>query len=321
MSGKITIRKLASELGMAASTVHRALTGHPNVRTETRRKVLRAAQKKGYLPPLHEKRNIAVIVPSFLFGGYLESLLFCLETEFHNRGFRLLLISEPDIALLGDLMIDGIVSLVWKEGLEKQLPLNFAIPVLTINAASNTLENVPRIISDPKGIRMALEYLHRRGCRRIFYLSTDTENSPDAAERLEEFRKFCLRTGQDFEKFHLEHRNPELEAELPFIMKAEPDACFCASETYAVRLGQLLKERGLHIPQDISLMGLEDTRGNASFTPPITAIRQNFEQMAAVAAENIAGRINAGIPMKGGKIQFTLIERESVRDPEDPASF
>ena len=238
-----------------------------------------------------------------------------------NRGFRLLLIPEPDIALLGDLMIDGIVSLVWKEGLEKLLPLNFAIPVLTINAASNTLENVPRIISDPKGIRMALEYLHRRGCRRIFYLSTVTENSPDAAERLEEFRQYCLRTGQDFEPLHLEHRNPELEAELPFILKAEPDACFCASETYAVRLGQLLKARGLRIPQDISLMGLEDTRGNASFTPPITAIRQNFEQMAAVAAENIAGKINAGIPMKGGKVPFTLIERESVRDPEDPASF
>ena len=321
MADKITIRKLAAELKMSPVTVYRALSGFPNMRQETRRAVLKAAHRKGYLLPVHEKRNIAIIIPSFAFSGYLECLLLCLENEFHSRGFHLELIPTPDISLLGDHMFDGIVSLEWDEGLEKMLPQNFAIPILTINAASNTLENIPRIISDPKGIRMALDYLYDRGCRKIFYFGTHTKNSPDAAERLEEFRQFCLKTGQDFEKFHLEHRNPELEAELPFILKAEPDACFCASETYAVRLGQLLKARGLRIPQDISLMGLEDTRGNASFTPPITAIRQNFEQMAAIAAENIAGKINAGIPMKGGKIPFTLIERESVRDPEDPVSF
>jgi len=317
MTGKITIRKLASELGMAASTVYRALSGHPNVRTETRRKVLRAAQKKGYLLPLHEKRNIAVIVPAFLFGGYLECLLYCLENEFHDRGFRLLLIPEPDIALLGDHMFDGIVSLVWKEGLEKQLPQSFGIPILTINAASNTLENIPRITSDPKGIRMALEYLHDRGCRRIFYLSTITEDSPDAAERMEEFRKFCRKTGQDFEKFHLERRNPDMGAELPFILKGKPDACFCASETYAVELGLLLKAKGLRIPQDISLMGLEDKHGNASFTPPITAIRQNFERLAEVTAEAMNEMLTTGTIPESRRIPFTLIERESVRAPAD----
>ena len=321
MADKITIRKLAAELKMSPATVYRALSGFPNMRQETRRAVLKAAHRKGYLLPVHEKRNIAIIVPSFAFSGYLECLLLCLENEFHSRGFHLELIPTPDISLLGDHMFDGIVSLEWDEGLEKMLPQNFAIPILTINAASNTLENIPRIISDPKGIRMALDYLYDRGCRKIFYFGTHTKNSPDAAERLEEFRQFCLKTGQDFEKFHLEHRNPELEAELPYILKAGPDACFCACETFAVKLGHLLKKAGLRIPQDISLMGLEDLYGNECFTPPITAIRQNFEQIAAAAAENIAGKITAGIPMKGCRIPFTLIERESVRSPEDPASF
>ena len=321
MADKITIRKLAAELKMSPATVYRALSGFPNMRQETRRAVLKAAHRKGYLLPVHEKRNIAIIIPSFAFSGYLECLLLCLENEFHSRGFHLELIPTPDISLLGDHMFDGIVSLEWDEGLEKMLPQNFAIPILTINAASNTLENIPRIISDPKGIRMALDYLYDRGCRKIFYFGTHTKNSPDAAERLEEFRQFCLKTGQDFEKFHLEHRNPELEAELPFILKAGPDACFCACEIFAVKLGHLLKKAGLRIPQDISLMGLEGLYGNECFTPPITAIRQNFEQIAAAAAENIAGKINAGIPMKGCRIPFTLIERESVRSPEDPASF
>ena len=317
MADKITIRKLAEELKMSPATVYRALSGFPNMRQETRRAVLEAAHRTGYLLPAHEKRNIAIIIPSFVFAGYLECLLFCLETEFHRRGFHLELIPTPDISLLGSHMFDAIISLEWDEGLEKMLPQNFAIPILTINAASNTLENIPRIISDPKGIRMALDYLHDRGCRKIFYFGTHTKNSPDAAERLEEFRQFCLKTGQDFEKFYLEHCNPELEEEVPFILKAGPDACFCSSETYAVKLGHLLKKAGLRIPEDISLMGLEDQYGNESFTPPITAIRQNFERIAAVAAENVAGKINDGIPMKGAKIPFTLIERESVRNPAD----
>ena len=68
-------------------------------------------------------------------------------------------------------------------------------------------------------------------------------------------------------------------------------------------------------------MGLEFPFYNENFTPPITAIRQNYERIAAVAAENISRQIDEGIPMKGCRIPFTLIERESVRGPEDPASF
>ena len=321
MADKITIRKLAAELKMSPATVYRALSGFPNMRQETRRAVLKAAHRKGYLLPVHEKRNIAIIIPSFAFSGYLECLLLCLENEFHSRGFHLELIPTPDISLLGDHMFDGIVSLEWDEGLEKMLPQNFAIPILTINAASNTLENIPRIISDPKGIRMALDYLYDRGCRKIFYFGTHTKNSPDAAERLEEFRQFCLKTGQDFETLHQTYPHPKLEDEIAVLVKMKADACFCVSESLAAQIGHLLKKAGLRIPQDISLMGLEDRWSNECFTPPITAIRQNFEQIAAAAAENIAGKITAGIPMKGCRIPFTLIERESVRNPEDPASF
>ena len=307
---------MADELKLAPSTVHRALSGHPSVSLNTRRKVLCVSQEKGYLLPIHETGNIAIIVPDFSVKGYLGCLLPHLNTEIHRRGFRMLVVSKADIALLGDRMFDGIVSLVWQEGLEKSLPQNFAVPILMLNATSNTLENIPRIASDPQGIRLALEYLHSRGCRKIFYVSTVTKDSLDSAERLAEFRQFCLKTGQDYESLHLETHWSEIEGNMPRILKARPDACFCASETYAAQIGQLLKKKGMRIPQDISLMGLEDKHGNECFTPPITAIRQNFERIAAVAAENVVGKINDGIPMKGCRIPFTLIERESVRKPK-----
>ena len=321
MNPKISIRKLAAELDLAPSTVHRALSGHPSVGLDTRRRVLRASMRNGYHLPVHDKGNIAIIVPSFSFSGYLECLLPPLEAQFHRRGFRLMLISEPDIAMLGDRMFDGIVSLVWKEGLEKQLPQSIAAPIIILNGAANAMENIPRVMSDPKGIRQALEYLRSRGCRRIFYISTVTDRAPDAAERLDEFRKFCLETGQDCEALHLKLRWHEIEEKFPAVLQADPDACFCASESFSVKVGQLLKAAGKRIPEDVSLMGLEDHHANACFTPPITAIRQDFEQIAEMAASQIVSACQKKIPPRGGLIPFKLIERQSVRKPKRKTSF
>lgn len=322
MAGKITVRELAKELGMAPSTVHRALSGHPSVSLNTRRKVLRASQEKGYLLPIHEKGNIAIIIPAFLVKGYLSCLLPCLEAELHDRGFRILVVSETDVALLGDRMFDGIISLVWKKGFEKLLPQKFSIPTIILNGPANPMENIPNIGSDNSaGIRMALEYLQSRGCRKIFYLSTPNVNDvPDATERLAAFRQFCLKTGQDYDALHLEFFSTKIEKKMPLILKTKPDACFCASETFAAKVGALLKAAGKRIPEDISLMGLEDDYANEIFTPPITAIRQNFEQIAEMAADQIAAACRDKIPPRGGLIPFTLIERQSVRKPDDKGS-
>ena len=316
MSDKTTIRKLAAELSLSRSTVHRALSGHPSVHQETRQKVLNAARKKRY--ELFEyKKNIAIIVPSLNWFGYLNCMMIALGREFRRRGFLLEMVTYKDIELLKNYMFGGIVSLVWTKGLEKTLPQMFPVPILTVNAASNKLESVPAVISDPHGIRLALDYLHDRGCRKIFFISPRLENIPDAVLRLIEFRKFCAETGQDYDTLHLELNGEEIEKNLSFILEAEPDACFCASETFSVRMGHLLSAAGKRIPEDISLMGLEDDYANKSFTPPITAIRQDFEQIAAVAAESMYQAIVNRIPPACATIPFQLIERESVRKPPE----
>ena len=176
------------------------------------------------------------------------------------------------------------------------------------------LESVPSIMSDQHGIRLALDYLHGRGCRKICFVSPPAEISPsDTGVRIEKFRKFCQDTGQDFESLFFGTLTPEKVA--PLILEQKPDACFCASEEYAARIGLDLKKAGLRIPQDISLMGLEPLYLNECFTPPITAIRQDFGQIAKVVTESLYQAIINGIPPRCEKIPFKLIERESVRQP------
>ena len=114
---------------------------------------------------------------------------------------------------------------------------------------------------------------------------------------------------------HLKLFGSEIKKNLPLILKNAPDACFCASEQYVAIIGLLLKKAGLRIPEDISLMGLETVYLNECFTPPITAIRQNFEQIAETAAESMYQAVVNGIPPTCTTIPFQLIERESVRQP------
>lgn len=313
MSRKITLQKLADELSISRSTIHRALSGHPNVRSEIRRKILKEAQKRGYILPRPRKHCIAVILSSYYFFGYTEYLLYELEYAFRRRGFQSELIMECDIDLLGNYMFDGIITLAGRKKMEKILPQKFSKPIIAINSASNMLEAVPEIRSDPHGIRLALDYLYDRGCRNIFFIADLTENLPDAALRLEEFRNFCLESGQDFESMHQETKRPE--ELVPVILKTKADACFCASEEYAAKIGLKLKEAGVRIPEDISLMGLDDERCNEYFSPPITAIRQDFEQIAKVVVESLYQAIINGIPPRSENIPFKLIERESVRTP------
>ena len=123
-----------------------------------------------------------------------------------------------------------------------------------------------------------------------------------------------METGQDFESLFCGTLMPK-EA-VPMILKTRPDACFCASEEYAARIGLELKKAGLRIPEDISLMGLEAPLVNECFTPPITAIRQDFERIAEFVAESMSQAILNGIPPTCVKIPFQLIERESVRKLE-----
>ena len=84
-----------------------------------------------------------------------------------------------------------------------------------------------------------------------------------------------------------------------------------------MKLGRQIKAAGKRIPEDISLMGLEDGYANEIFTPPITAIRQNFEKIAEIAAESMYQAIVNGIPPVSATVPFQLIERESVRKPSD----
>jgi DNA-binding LacI/PurR family transcriptional regulator len=105
----------------------------------------------------------------------------------------------------------------------------------------------------------------------------------------------------------------DVESVLPDILSADADGVFCASETYAFRIGKAMQKQGIVIPHDISLMGLEAEELNTSFYPAITSIRQDFEKLAESTVKVLTQAIEKHTPVKNVRVPYTLIERESVR--------
>ena len=312
MSEKTTIRTIAAELGMAPATVYRVLSGRGSTALETRRKVIRCARRHGYSLPTRKSGNVAIVVSGFRFFGYLGHMLQSLEEALHKVGFRIQVISESDLGVLDDRSFDGIIFLAWQSGDVQQLPEKYSLPVVSLNAAWSIQENIPLVASEKSGIELALRYLRRHGCMKIFFLGTAPPKDPITRERLETFRSFCAKSGQPFDRMHLSLRDNEMETAVSAILAAKADGVFCASETYAFRLGRALRRAGVRIPDDLSLMGMEDRELNSVFDPPITAVGQDFNGLAKAAVGELIRAMNS-LPTKNIRVPCILIERESVK--------
>ncbi len=310
---KSTIRDIARQIGVAPVTVYRALAGENCVAAETRRKIIRCAYENGYILPEHHSRNVAIVVSHFNFAGYPGQMLRQLEKALHEAGYHIVLLPEMDIQVLGDHMFAGVISMVWKEDDVLALPREFSLPVVSLNVTFSVMENISRVASDKNGVTMALDYLKKHGCRRIFFVGTLVENNPCAKERLDEFYNFCKVNGMDFEKFHASVAASDIDRAIPEIIASNADGVFCASETFAFHVGRKLQDRGIKIPDDVSLMGLEEKELNTAFSPPITAIRQDFEKLAAITVDILTQSVENQLAAKNIRIPYTLIERGSVR--------
>lgn len=309
----VTIRKIAELTGVSPATVYRALAGNGSVSMENRRKIIACANANHYTLPEHNCRNIAILVPHFRFYGYLGKMLAHLEKALHEENYRIQLIPESDLAVLGDHMFDGIITMVWREGEVLTLPREYDIPIVSLNAAFSVLENISLVASEKNGILQALNYLKQHGCRRVFFVGTLTDKNPIESERLECFRKFCLDNSLNFDRMHRSVCAVDVESVLPDILAEESDGVFCASETYAFRIGKAMQKHGIAIPQDISLMGLEAEELNTTFEPAITAIRQDFEKLAKSTVKVLTQAIEKHSPGKNVRVPYTLVERESVK--------
>ena len=295
--------------GVSHQTVSRVLNGLPNVRPATKERVEQAIAQLRYSPSpaaralvTRRTRTIGLISPGIADHGPVSiAMHFNLAARLarYNVDTVSTIDSDPETvraavdALLRQ-RVDAIVAVVTDfRVLEMVRSIDVAIPVV---ASASTPRRSPRVVSidQYRGARAAVRHLAELGHTRIHHLSGPT-SAPDATERIRGWR-------DELSAHRLEA--PELiqgnwTAESGYRVGKELDlepgsAVFASNDLSALGLLSALRERGMRVPRDASVVGFDDVPEAAFFFPPLTTVRQDFAALGRQMMQKVLLALEEG---------------------------
>jgi LacI family transcriptional regulator len=295
---------VAERAGVALSSVSRVLSGHPDVSTVMRNRVLDAAAAVGYEPDLlaQSLRRGASMTIGFVVGDISNPLLAQIalgaETKLRSAGYSMLLTNSGNdpgldaqhIKLLRRRRVDGLLlSLADDEAAQTRTALEQAdIPSVLIDRDLPGLESAGAVLSDhAAGITAAAEHLISLGHKHIGLVNGNPQVRP-ARERERALRRVCrrhpgvaamVRSGS-FAAGYGE------SAAASLLAAREPATAIIAGGNQILSgVLRALRAAGLSTPSDMSLVTCDDVPLAEFLDPPIATIARDPEEMGTVAAE------------------------------------
>jgi len=315
MSQRITLKAIADLAGVAESTASRALAGSGQIAKSTSDRVHDAADKLGYkissrkhhqaLSQTSESRGIVGVVVAALHNSFYPYLVDRLHNELDDLGFDMILIIDEitrDIAsrklrrLLDTL--DGVIITTATIGspMVKFLKDQQKPTVLAIR--SNMKNDVHVIESDnfAAGVE-ALRHLVSLKHHRIGFLM-GPENTSTTVERLHGAKSILNEYRIPFDDgllFHTDYTHTGGYSGCVQLMRqpSPPSALFCANDVIAIGALDAAQKMGLRVPEDISLIGVDDIPMASWGMISLTTIRQPIGEIGSMAAKLISDSIMA----------------------------
>ncbi|MGW1019404.1 LacI family DNA-binding transcriptional regulator [Streptomyces niveus] len=165
------------------------------------------------------------------------------------------------------------------------------------------------------GARLAAEHLLARGCRRIATIAGPLD-VPAGQDRLTGFRDTMARHGHPYVPVAGGEFTEESGAAAMELLLAEQpdlDGVFAANDLMAVGACRVLRERGRRVPDDVAVIGFDDSRAASSCRPPLTTVRQPVEDMAAEMSRLLLDRLSRpDRPVTSVIFEPTLVLRASA---------
>ncbi|MFW6120626.1 MAG: LacI family DNA-binding transcriptional regulator [Petrotogales bacterium] len=330
-----TLTEIAKELGIAVSTVSRALNRKEGVSEELREKVLNKALKMGYIDEIpnivQQSQNIiGVIVPNiqnpffltFLKG--IETVLFRMNHTFIVCNTDENIVKERVyLKWLLESKVKGVIaapafSISDETNISLYKKINQYIPVVLYDREfyeSNNFDSV--IVDNQVAIIDGVRHLKEKGHKRIGILLSKRGNYC-IEERYKGFKKalryFNLNTKK---KWILENLYPSTTAEKSlnnfFDLENKPTAVIATNHDISYSFLRMAKKHNIRIPDDISLLGFSEVPENEIVNPPLTVIKQPILEIGNIAATAMLTRVeNKNKEASKIVLKATIVERESV---------
>lgn len=329
---KVTIRDIAKECGVGVTTVSRALNDQPGVSDATKKRVLEAVSRLNYSPNLHAKslraatsKTIVVVLKGPSNPFFLE-VLDVLEAQIRERGFTTTIVrvehDKDEVHAARQAMLttppSGLIFLGgWIERPDHSLP-NFKTPFVHCTVPKlHELEAdkyCSVAVDDAAGLAEIVYHLRGLGHEKIAFLGSDVQDRSVGALREQAFRQAMAESGVEVDddliirgnvqerpysfEFGAHMMSELLDLGKPFT------ATVAATDVIAAGAIREAVDRGLHVPDDISVTGFDGIELSRFMTPRLTTLVQPTAQIASETCDVLWSR------MEGGESQHILLPGE-----------
>ena len=315
-SHQVTIIDIARQLNISKSTVSRVLTGHPNVSEKTRAAVLEIAEKMDYqrnmlsISLLQKKSNtIGIIVPEFV-SSYFPHVIMGAQEVAQAAGYNTIICQsnetyETEIAntkLMLANQVDGVLISVTRETRNFDHLKTFGrkgIPIVFFNRVCDEIASPKVVVDDYEGAYRAVEHLIKRKKKRIAHLAGPDTLSISRKRLLgykDALRKYNLPIDEELIiPYDLTLAKVKIYVNHLLRLKQPPDGLFAINDPTAIEALQIIKKKGLKVPQDIAVVGFSNDYISSLVEPALTTVSQPVFEIGKTASQLLIDQINRDV--------------------------
>lgn len=335
----MNIRDIARLAGVGVSTVSRVINDHPDVKDETREKILKIIKESNYIPnnsarilKKNNTNNIGVLVKG-VFNPFFAEMINIIGNRINEAGYTMIL-QQNDYATEDD--VDNLIAFVKEKRLQGIICLggNFLnindesfkfldIPVVLTSVNTLSKESKSKFssigIDNVLAAKASIQYLIDKGHRNIGILLGEKNDVGISGLRLEGYRKA------------LEENNIPYSEENVFIgdydysgayrvtkeiinNRKDITAIFSISDIMAVGAAKSVIDQGLQVGEDISIMGFDGMDISKYYNPGITTVKQPKKNMANNSIDLLLALLAKKEDHKHIIFETKIIERESCKE-------
>ncbi len=343
----VTLRDVAEHAGVSIGTASQALNHNPKVTPDTRQRVLEAAGELGY----HPKRRVQIynatnqeslsvvgiltkhdVFDITLANPFYSYIYAGVEQECRRRGMSVMF-SSVDVdeenhplswpPMIREGKIDALLLLgTMLEGAAESIADYADIPIILIDSYAPGL-NFDGIVTDNRGGAVqAIEHLIGLGHSKIGLIGSNPRSPHSIMERREGYFQTMMRHGYDPETYLIDSpltRTGGADG-MRWLLKHHPDitAVFVCNDDTATGVCRVVSEEGLSIPDDISVVGFDNTYICQSMTPTLTTINVPKQWMGVLGVQALLERkLYPDKPKVTTYVETELIQRESTAAPKE----
>lgn len=328
---RASLRDVARSAGVSPQTASRVANGEPNVGPDSRERVLQAMKELRYRPNAAARairrgafRTVGVVYHSLHSVGTHRSLEEISEYA-ARAGYAttLMPLSAPSVdaangafTRLGEMAVDVMIIVQPKPfGVDDQLQLPVGLPIVMLGPP--TMEGVASIEFDhAAGGRTAVEHLLDLGHETVHHIAGPV-GAYSADSRAAAWEQVLRERGRPVPQPQPGDWSPSAGyAGMRRILDVEPapTALFAANDQMALGAYRAIREVGLRIPEDVSVVGYDDIDEAAMFDPPLTTVMQDWELLGREALA-LALELEGGGAPRTVTLQTTLVRRQSTAAP------